>query len=121
MHAEKIHFLKTNKLNKNEGINKLNPGTKSRWTLNEIENLYEQPFMELIFNAHQIHKTYHDPHSVQLSTLLSVKTGGCPEDCSYCPQAQRYQTGVKAQKLLELNEVKANAEKAKAAGATRFC
>ncbi|TAN29820.1 MAG: biotin synthase BioB [Castellaniella sp.] len=91
------------------------------WTLETIEALFDEPFMALLARAHEIHMARHDPHAVQLSTLLSVKTGGCPEDCAYCPQAQRYHTGVEAQKLLELGEVVASARAAKAAGATRFC
>ncbi|WP_051532250.1 biotin synthase BioB [Brackiella oedipodis] len=94
---------------------------KKNWTRKEIEALFELPFMTLIDRAHQIHKQFHDPQTVQLSTLLSIKTGGCPEDCSYCPQAQRYHTGVQAQKLMDPETVLEAAKAAKAGGATRFC
>ncbi len=90
-------------------------------TVEAIEALFNKPFMSLLAQAHAVHEANHDAHAVQLSTLLSIKTGGCPEDCSYCPQAQRYHTSVKAQKLLDLDEVKQQALNAKNAGATRFC
>lgn len=90
------------------------------WTQETIELLFEVPFMAPPAQAHAVHAAHHDPHVVQLSTLLSVKTGGCPEDCAYCPQAQQHETGVQAQKLMELDEVLGNARRAKAAGATRF-
>lgn len=92
-----------------------------RWTVAEIEALFELPFNDLLFKAHCIHRENFDPNEVQRSTLLSVKTGGCPEDCSYCPQAARYDTGVEAEKLMPLEEVLANAQAAKAKGASRFC
>lgn len=91
------------------------------WTLPDVEALFDKPFMALLAQAHAVHAAHHDPNAVQLSTLLSVKTGGCPEDCAYCPQAQRYHTGVEAQKLMDLDTVVAKARAAKAAGATRFC
>ena len=86
-----------------------------------IEALFALPFPDLIFRAQQIHREHHSPNAVQLSTLLSVKTGGCPEDCGYCPQAKRYHTGVDDEKLVELSTVLAAARAAKAQGATRFC
>ncbi|MFO7189235.1 MAG: biotin synthase BioB [Pseudomonadota bacterium] len=92
-----------------------------RWTRADVEALYELPFHELIHRAHEVHRANFDPGTVQLSTLLSVKTGGCPEDCGYCPQSVRYDTGVGNQKLLPLEEVVAAAAAAKANGATRFC
>ncbi len=92
-----------------------------RWTVPAIEALFALPFPELIFRAQQIHREHHSPNAVQLSTLLSVKTGGCPEDCGYCPQAKRYHTGVDDEKLVELSTVLAAARAAKAQGATRFC
>src|SRR5260221_1315133 len=83
--------------------------------------LFDLPFNDLLFRAHTAHRENFDPNRVQLSTLLSIKTGGCPEDCGYCPQAARYHTGVANQDLLPLDEVVAAASAAKASGATRFC
>ncbi|MCC7006755.1 MAG: biotin synthase BioB [Ottowia sp.] len=83
--------------------------------------LFDLPFNELLFQAHTMHRAHFDPNQIQLSTLLSIKTGGCPEDCGYCPQAARYHTDVEKQALLPLNEVIAAASAAKARGATRFC
>jgi len=91
------------------------------WSRAEVEALFEQPFTELVHLAGRVHRQHFDPAEVQVSTLLSVKTGGCPEDCAYCPQAQRYHTGVNASKLMELEAVLDKARQAKAAGATRFC
>jgi biotin synthase len=91
------------------------------WTLPEIEALFDLPFMTLLARAHAVHAAHHDPNAVQVSTLLSIKTGGCPEDCAYCPQAQRYHTGVEAQKLMDIDAVLERARAAKAAGASRFC
>jgi biotin synthase len=93
----------------------------TRWTLGEVEALYALPFNDLIHRAQIVHREHFDPNAVQLSTLLSIKTGGCPEDCGYCPQAARYDTGVTAQKMLPLETVLAAAREAKAHGATRFC
>ncbi len=91
------------------------------WTRAEVLTLLEQPFADLLARAHDVHRAHHDPNAVQVSTLLSIKTGGCPEDCAYCPQAARYSTGVAAEKLMSLDAVLAKARQAKAAGATRFC
>ncbi|MBS7457142.1 biotin synthase BioB [Coralloluteibacterium stylophorae] len=91
------------------------------WTRAEIEALMDLPFTELLHRAGSVHREHFDPAEVQVSTLLSVKTGGCPEDCAYCPQAQRYHTGVEAQKLMSLDAVLDKARAAKAAGASRFC
>ena len=91
------------------------------WTREQIQALFALPFNDLLFRAHSVHRRFHDPNRVQLSTLLSIKTGGCPEDCSYCPQSARYDTGVEAERLMGLDEVIGNAMKARAAGATRFC
>jgi len=91
------------------------------WTREEVRELFARPFTELVFRAAQIHRVFFDPGEVQISTLLSIKTGGCPEDCAYCPQAARYDTGVKAEKLMELDAVLAEARAAKAGGASRFC
>ena len=91
------------------------------WTREEVRALLELSFPELIFRAAQTHRQYFDPAEVQISTLLSIKTGGCPEDCAYCPQAAQYGTGVKAEKLMSLEAVLREARAAKANGASRFC
>ncbi|UPG89916.1 biotin synthase BioB [Luteibacter aegosomaticola] len=91
------------------------------WTLDEVERLFALPFNDLLFQAQSVHRQHHDPNAVQVSTLLSIKTGGCPEDCAYCPQAARYATGVKAEKLMSVEAVLARAQAAKDAGASRFC
>jgi len=92
-----------------------------RWPVEAILALYALPFPDLMFRAQETHRAHHAPTAVQLSTLISIKTGGCPEDCGYCPQARRYHTGVKEQALLGLDAVVASAKAAKAQGATRFC
>lgn len=91
------------------------------WSAQEVLALYELPFPELIYLAQTVHRHYFDPNQIQLSTLLSIKTGGCPEDCAYCPQSGRFATSVKRGQLLPLEEVVAAAQAAKARGATRFC
>jgi biotin synthase len=91
------------------------------WTRAEIGALFDLPFPELLFRAQSIHRQYFDPAEVQISTLLSIKTGGCPEDCAYCPQSAHYNTGVNAEKLMALDAVLAEARAAKSAGASRFC
>ena len=91
------------------------------WTRAEVSALMNLPFADLLARAHAVHRAHHDANAVQVSTLLSVKTGGCPEDCAYCPQAARYATGVEAEKLMTVEAVLAKAKQAKAAGATRFC
>jgi len=91
------------------------------WTRQEIEAIYHQPFLDLVYQAATVHRQYHDPNEVQVSTLLSIKTGGCPEDCAYCSQAARYHTNVKVQKLMPYEEVIAAAARAKSAGSSRFC
>ena len=93
----------------------------SAWTVAQIEALLDLPFSDLIHRAQLIHRQYHDANAVQLSTLISVKTGGCPEDCGYCPQAARYHTSVEDQEMLSLTEVIDTARAAKAQGASRFC
>ena len=90
---------------------------RNDWNRAEVEALFALPFPELMFEAARIHRLHFDPSEVQISTLLSIKTGGCPEDCAYCPQAARYDTGVKAEKLMELDAVLAEARAAKAGGA----
>lgn len=95
--------------------------TVTQWNLKDIENLYELPFNELIAQAQSVHRENFPDGDIELATLLSIKTGGCPEDCGYCPQAARYHTDVKATKLMELDEVMEAARAAKAAGSNRFC
>jgi len=96
-------------------------GPRHDWTRAEVRALFELPFPELMFRAAQVHRAHFDPTEVQISTLLSIKTGGCPEDCAYCPQSAQYDTGVKAEKLMSVDAVLAEARAAKAAGASRFC
>lgn len=95
--------------------------TAPRWSTDEIESLFQLPLTELLFRAQTVHREHFDPVEVELATLLSIKTGGCPEDCSYCPQSVHYDTGVEAGRLMEAAAVREAAEAAKAAGATRFC
>jgi biotin synthase len=91
------------------------------WTREEVRALFELPFAELVFRAQSVHRAHFDPRQVQISTLLSVKTGGCPEDCAYCPQSAHYKTGIRAEKLLSAEAVVAEARRAQQAGATRYC
>lgn len=94
---------------------------RTDWNRTEITEIYNTPILELIYQAATVHRQHHDPQEVQVCTLLSVKTGGCPEDCAYCPQAARYHTNVKVHKLMEVDEVIDAAKRAKEAGSTRFC
>ena len=91
------------------------------WTVARVEELFALPFPDLMFRAQEVHRAHHAPNTVQLSRLISIKTGGCPEDCGYCPQAKRYHTGVEDETMLDLDTVVAAASAAKADGATRFC
>jgi biotin synthase len=91
------------------------------WLTEDIEALFKLPFFDLLYRAQSVHRAHFNPLQVELATLLSVKTGGCPEDCSYCPQSAAYETGVKATKLMALQEVLFAARKAQSSGATRFC
>jgi biotin synthase len=91
------------------------------WTLAEVQALFALPFNDLLFQAHSLHRRYFDPNAVQVSTLLSIKTGACPEDCKYCPQSARYHTSLKSEKLMQVQEVVAQAKLARDSGATRFC
>jgi biotin synthase len=91
------------------------------WTRAAVREIYRRPFLDLVFAAQQTHRKYHDPNEVQLCQLLSIKTGGCPEDCAYCPQSAHYQTGVENQGLLSVDEVYNAARKAHEEGASRFC
>jgi len=92
-----------------------------RWTVAEIAELFELPFSDLMFRAQTVHREHFNPNAVQVSTLLSIKTGGCSEDCGYCPQSARYHTGVENEELLALDDVVAAARAAKENGASRFC
>ena len=91
------------------------------WTLEEVEQLFTLPFNDLLFRAQTVHRQYWNPNAVQVSSLLSIKTGACPEDCAYCPQSVRHDTGLKREPLMEVEQVVAAARRAKEAGATRFC
>jgi biotin synthase len=91
------------------------------WTVAQAEALFALPFSDLIYAAQRVHRAWHAPNTVQMSTLLSIKTGACPEDCAYCPQSVRYHTGIEAEPLMPLDEVLERARAARAAGATRFC
>lgn len=91
------------------------------WNREEVMALFTMPLNDLLFKAQTIHRQFHDPNAVQVSTLLSIKTGGCPEDCAYCPQSAHFDTGVKADKLMNKDAIMQAASEAKAAGATRFC
>lgn len=103
----------------------MNPGSlgsvRHDWSLPEVQELFALPFMDLLFHAQRVHRAYHIPNTVQMSTLLSIKTGACPEDCAYCPQSVHYDTGLDRETLLEVAAVREAAGRAKAAGATRFC
>lgn len=94
---------------------------RNDWTREEVSEIYHRPVLELVYQGATVHRALHDPSEVQVCTLLSVKTGGCPEDCAYCPQAARYHTGITVHKLLDVEEVLNRAKEAKEAGSTRFC
>ena len=94
---------------------------KNNWSIEEIHEIYNSPLLELVFRAASVHRQYNDTAEVQVCTLLSIKTGGCSEDCSYCPQAARYHTGVEVQALMKKEDVLEYAQRAKDAGSTRFC
>ena len=98
----------------------MNKNTK-KWKLQDIEKLYHLPFNDLIFKAQSVHRENHDPNKIQVSTLMSIKTGGCPEDCKYCPQSIKYNTDVEIEKLLSVEDVVDQAKTAKESGASRFC
>ncbi len=111
-HEQTLHFLKPAKPSENSA---------EALSRQSIEALFNLPFSDLMFKAQQVHREHFNPNEVQLSTLLSIKTGGCPEDCGYCPQSVHYNTGVEASKLLDVEEVKAAALEAQKNGASRFC
>jgi biotin synthase len=94
---------------------------RNNWSLKEVQDIYNTPLLDLIYRAASVHREYNDTAEVQVCTLLSIKTGGCPEDCAYCPQAARFQTDVEVQSLMQTGEVLKYAEKARDAGSTRFC
>ncbi len=94
---------------------------RNDWKIDEIKALFEIPFNDLLFKAHSIHRETFDPNKVQVSSLLNIKTGACPEDCSYCSQSSKYDTGLEREKLMEIDEVLKQAQNAKNKGATRFC
>jgi biotin synthase len=91
------------------------------WNKKEVSDIFAKSFNDLLFEAQSIHRTHHNPNTIQASTLLSIKTGACPEDCAYCPQSARYDTGLERERLLSLEEVRTAAQNAKKQGATRFC
>ena len=97
------------------------PAADARWSVAQIKALFDLPFNDLLWQAQQVHRQHFDANEVQLSTLLSIKTGGCPEDCGYCPQSVHYDTGVEASKMLDIDAVLSAARDAKGQGATRFC
>jgi biotin synthase len=97
------------------------PAPSARWPHAAVGDLFALPFLDLVHRAQEVHRAHHEPNAVQLSTLISIKTGGCPEDCAYCPQAARYHTGVANEAMLDVAQVVEAARAAKAAGATRFC
>jgi len=111
----------------NPGVDAAGPGpdlsglVRQDWTQAEVQALFDLPFTDLLFHAQRIHRMHFDPREVQISTLMSIKTGGCPEDCAYCPQSAHFETGVKAEKLASVEAVLAEARAAKASGAGRFC
>ncbi|HEY0297877.1 MAG TPA: biotin synthase BioB [Arachidicoccus sp.] len=94
---------------------------KTNWTKEEIVAIYNKPLLELVYEAASVHRQYHDPNKIQISSLISIKTGGCPEDCGYCPQAARYHTNIKMNELLPVSQVKAQALRAKQHGISRVC
>src|SRR5215207_2416466 len=109
-------------LNEQRPVSADSPRNRDKtWSVEEVEALYALPFNDLLFRAQSVHREHFDANAVQISTLLSIKTGGCPEDCGYCPQSAHYDTGVKAEKLMPLESVLAEARRAKSAGASRFC
>jgi biotin synthase len=98
-----------------------NHALRHDWTRDEVRSIYHQPLLELIFQAQQLHRRYHNPQEVQFCRLLSIKTGGCPEDCGYCPQSAHYDTGIERQNLMDVESVLEKARQAKSEGSTRFC
>jgi len=108
-------------MSNNVQVLKKNNELRHDWQTQEVLSLMKQPLNDLVFQAQTTHRKYFDPNTVQLSTLLNIKRGGCPEDCAYCPQSAHYQTGVEEEAMLSLDEIRKAADKAKQEGATRFC
>jgi biotin synthase len=102
-------------------VSQLKQCSVKNWTIKQANELFSMPFFELLFQAQQVHRQHFDPQQVQVSTLLSIKTGACPEDCKYCAQSARYKTGLETERLMEVQQVVESAKKAKNAGSTRFC
>ena len=90
-----------------------NSDIKNNWTIAELQTIYDMPFNDLLWESHQLHRKYHDPNKIQISTLMSIKTGGCPEDCKYCSQSIRYDTDIKLEKTLPVTEIIQQAKEAK--------
>lgn len=107
--------------NNNNQIKDLVDFSKNNWQISQVLELFAIPFNDLIFKASQLHRKFHNPNQVQISTLLSIKTGGCPENCKYCPQSAHYETGLQKQSLMPVAQIVESAESAQKAGATRFC
>ncbi|MGB8077669.1 MAG: biotin synthase BioB, partial [Gallionella sp.] len=118
MSTQTIQFVRPIRESKQPGDS---PATPQRWTVQDVEALFKLPFSDLMFRAQQVHRQSFDPNAVQLSTLLSIKTGGCSEDCGYCPQSAFHSTGVENRKMLEVEEVVRAAKAAQLSGADRFC
>jgi biotin synthase len=94
---------------------------RNDWSRGEVSSIFNMPFNDLLFRAHSVHRQNFDPNAVQVSTLLSIKTGGCPEDCSYCSQSVHYDSGLEPERLMDIEEVVTAAKRARQAGASRFC
>ena len=120
MNIQTIEFIRS-PVNKNDKQSGKRPATPQCWSVEEVEALFKLPFADLMFSAQQVHREHFDPNAVQLSTLLSIKTGGCSEDCAYCPQSAFNSTGVENQKMLDVGAVVAAARAAQQNGADRFC
>ena len=116
-----INKLPVNKSSLNTSSSLNQASIRHDWTIEEVNALFEQPFSDLMFQAQTLHRQNFDPNQVQVSTLLSIKTGACPEDCKYCPQSARYDTGLEKERLMEIDKVILRAQEAKKAGSTRFC
>ena len=99
----------------------LTPEVRHNWTYEQADALFELPFFNLMYQAQQVHRSFFDPNAMQIATLLSIKTGACPEDCAYCPQSAHYSTGLEREGLLDIKDVVKSAKNAKTSGATRFC
>ena len=108
-------------ISRTDGVTSTAAQPRHDWTRSEAEAIYALPFADLIFQAQTVHRCHFDPNHIETASLLSIKTGGCPEDCGYCSQSAKYQTGVKATKLMDRETVIATAQLARDAGASRFC